>query len=262
MSFMQPQIRFDEWLEVEANGTTWLPMDCASSAVMDFLELCEEGQFDGDELPATVRCDLLQYVDTTTDADEVTEVNKVSGYGVRLSAPGYMDCTEWSVYDTIAEAIADLLSMYCDEFDLSDYRSVCSELEQWPEFWEGYLLALAFTGHKEGQPDDNCDEPIFANPVGDIAEVVDMDELEGDLKEDDLLELYGDALSFFLSALPMIESDLRRAGSDFHFTRNGHGCGFWDGDWPEHGARLNELSTPYGTCELVQSVDGSFYTHN
>lgn len=25
------------------------------------------------------------------------------GYGVRLSAPGYLDCTEWEVFDTSAE---------------------------------------------------------------------------------------------------------------------------------------------------------------
>ena len=24
-----------------------------------------------------------------------------------------------------------------------------------------------------------------------------------------------------------------QAGHDFCMTRNGHGCGFWDGDWPE-----------------------------
>jgi hypothetical protein len=26
------------------------------------------------------------------------------GYGVRLSAPGYLDCTEWEVFETEAEA--------------------------------------------------------------------------------------------------------------------------------------------------------------
>ena len=32
------------------------------------------------------------------------EVEKVWGYGVRESAPGYLDCTEWTVYDTLEEA--------------------------------------------------------------------------------------------------------------------------------------------------------------
>ena len=28
----------------------------------------------------------------------------VTGYGVRESAPGYLDCTEWEVFSTLAEA--------------------------------------------------------------------------------------------------------------------------------------------------------------
>lgn len=31
------------------------------------------------------------------------EVEETSGFGVRLSAPGYMDCTEWDVFDSIKE---------------------------------------------------------------------------------------------------------------------------------------------------------------
>ncbi len=27
---------------------------------------------------------------------------------------------------------------------------------------------------------------------------------------------------------------LQRAGHDFWLTRQGHGAGFWDGDWPDH----------------------------
>ena len=48
------------------------------------------------------------------------------------------------------------------------------------------------------------------------------------------------------------------AGGDFHLTRNGHGAGFWDGGWPEHGDELTELAKPYGTAELVRY--GAFYT--
>ena len=36
----------------------------------------------------------------------------VKGYGARLSAPGYLDCTEWTVFDTEEEANA-----YLDEQD-------------------------------------------------------------------------------------------------------------------------------------------------
>jgi len=33
-----------------------------------------------------------------------------------------------------------------------------------------------------------------------------------------------------------------QAGHDFWLTRNGHGAGFWDGDWPETGDALTEAS--------------------
>lgn len=35
------------------------------------------------------------------------------------------------------------------------------------------------------------------------------------------------------------------AGHDFWLTRNGHGCGFWDGDWPKFGKRLTILTKKY-----------------
>jgi hypothetical protein len=38
-----------------------------------------------------------------------------AGYFSRLSAPGYMDCTDWSgPYETEEEAVAEMLSMYAD----------------------------------------------------------------------------------------------------------------------------------------------------
>jgi hypothetical protein len=41
------------------------------------------------------------------------------------------------------------------------------------------------------------------------------------------------------------------AGHDFWLTRNGHGAGFWDGDYPINGDKLTELSKPYGTVDLM-----------
>lgn len=40
-------------------------------------------------------------------------------------------------------------------------------------------------------------------------------------------------------------------GHDFWLTRNGHGCGFWDGDYPEEmGERLTAASKAYGEVYL------------
>ncbi len=37
---------------------------------------------------------------------EAWTIEKVRGYGVRESAPGYLDCTEWEVFNTLREATA------------------------------------------------------------------------------------------------------------------------------------------------------------
>jgi hypothetical protein len=50
------------------------------------------------------------------------------------------------------------------------------------------------------------------------------------------------------------------AGHDFWFTRNGHGAGFWDGDWPEDmGERLTQAAESFGTYNLYVGDDGRIY---
>lgn len=39
-----------------------------------------------------------------TENREYWTVTRIVGYGVRLSAPGYLDCTPWEVYTLIREA--------------------------------------------------------------------------------------------------------------------------------------------------------------
>lgn len=51
-----------------------------------------------------------------------------------------------------------------------------------------------------------------------------------------------------------------RAGHDFWLTRNGHGAGFWDGDWVEPVAsRLSALAESFGECGLYPGDDGKIY---
>ena len=50
------------------------------------------------------------------------------------------------------------------------------------------------------------------------------------------------------------------AGHDFWLTRNGHGSGFWDGDWEQEvGKRLTEASAKFGTVTLYVGDDGKIY---
>lgn len=46
------------------------------------------------------------------------------------------------------------------------------------------------------------------------------------------------------------------AGRDFWLTRNGHGAGFWDGDWVEPvGKLLTDASKAYGSFDLYIGDD-------
>ena len=51
-----------------------------------------------------------------------------------------------------------------------------------------------------------------------------------------------------------------RAGHDFWLTRNGHGAGFWDGDWPEPAATiLTDAAHKAGECNIYVGDDGKLY---
>lgn len=65
-----------------------------------------------------------------------------------------------------------------------------------------------------------------------------------------------DGLAFLEANLDDIGHRLSRAGHDFWLTRNGHGAGFWDGDWPEPAAtRLTQNAHAYGGFDLYIGDD-------
>lgn len=50
------------------------------------------------------------------------------------------------------------------------------------------------------------------------------------------------------------------AGRDFFYTREGHGVGFWDGDWPmKAGEHLSAAANAFGTADLYIGDDGKVY---
>lgn len=51
-----------------------------------------------------------------------------------------------------------------------------------------------------------------------------------------------------------------QAGHDFWLTRNGHGSGFWDGDWTdEAGTALTDAAKGFETVDLYVGDDGKVY---
>ena len=56
------------------------------------------------------------------------------------------------------------------------------------------------------------------------------------------------------------EQEAARAGHDFWLTRNGHGSGFWDNDWPlPYADLLDKAAQAAGTCDLYVGDDDMIY---
>lgn len=54
--------------------------------------------------------------------------------------------------------------------------------------------------------------------------------------------------------------DPAQAGRDFWLTRNGHGAGFWDGDYPDDiGERLTQAAEAFGEYCLYVGDDGKIH---
>jgi len=88
VGFMQPEIRSGDWFEVET---------------LDGTHVVSAYEVGRGEL--------------TSIFDNVQNVELIRGaFGARMSAPGYMDSTEWTVFDTEEEAKQYL----CETFDLCE----------------------------------------------------------------------------------------------------------------------------------------------
>ena len=102
MSFMQKQITSSrKWYEVETRQGIW------------FVDYADAG-----ENPDAK--DLKQFCEGVPVSWDV-----IIGYGCRLSAPGYLDCTDWAVFPTVAECNEYLNDMYPeDEEDEESENSI------------------------------------------------------------------------------------------------------------------------------------------
>jgi len=116
MAFMQKQIIEGIWYQVETLcGTVCLTSDIAPSTAIDFCDACDDGLHYPNEVPATVTCDLVAFTECEY-AYQIFSLERVKGFGARLSAPGYLDATEWAVFDTEQEASDYLADMYDNEY--------------------------------------------------------------------------------------------------------------------------------------------------
>ncbi len=123
------------------------------------------------------------------------------------------------------------------------------------EFTLAYLTCALWstldeTNERGGEPmDKNYGLEDLAHELVALA-VVDCKQFQGE-NADDIGTWDNDSHAFTTDEM---------AGHDFWLTRNGHGAGFWDGDWPD-GAneRLTEASEAFGEIDLYVGDDGLIY---
>jgi hypothetical protein len=80
-----------------------------------------------------------------------------------------------------------------------------------------------------------------------------------DLTIEAIDQMFKDWSSFASLNANDIEGDECQAAHDFWLTRNGHGSGFWDGDWDDAvGERLTKSAVSFGQA-ILSLEDGKIY---
>jgi hypothetical protein len=113
-------------------------------------------------------------------------------------------------------------------------------------FLDAYVECALWSSMDES--DDRGGEPMDANYTAD------------DIGPATLKEMRNDCQAFMTANRADIGDRFEQAGHDYWMTRNGHGAGFWDGDWSdEAGKRLTEAAHADGSYDLYVGDDGVIY---
>lgn len=134
------------------------------------------------------------------------------------------------------------------------YERVAVDLGSLDKFTWAYIDTALWSSHDESDEygGDPMDENYDAN---DIAPET-LKEMTADCKK--FQEENEEAIDS--AEVSSRSSNDERAGHDFWLTRNGHGAGFWDGDWSEPQAeQLTEASEAFGEYGLYIGDDGMIY---
>lgn len=108
MSFMVPEIRRCRYYTFEASSgeACFIPEDGEPETA------ALRGRPDGTILAgadaAAVGLQASAFLPFNVDSNPVAEITVSRGILGRLSAPGYLDCTEWTPFGSTAEAAAEL----------------------------------------------------------------------------------------------------------------------------------------------------------
>ena len=104
MGFMKSEVTDRiEWLVVDGDGIDYLPEDLVDTARIKKLLKIEDDEAMDLVIEHIIWPKIKDYVRIHNFA-AIESLEVITGYGVRLSAPGYMDCTDWEVYGSLKEA--------------------------------------------------------------------------------------------------------------------------------------------------------------
>lgn len=123
-------------------------------------------------------------------------------------------------------------------------------------FTQGYVEAMFFTS--TGTDDDgDLQEAGFADLAPETLATIVADCAAFNAKFQPLADRAAETMA---DAGESYHWEDDAAGRDFWFTRNGHGAGFWDGDWPEPlASEATALSGEFRTVDLYRGDDGRLY---
>ena len=108
--FLQPEITEKQsgWqVETRDAGTCYLPGDVVS--VPDWLVIGKPIDADaGTKTETDLFANLVRELGDYVEGRRIESIEVCRGYFARLSASGYLDCTDWCCYSTMREARAAL----------------------------------------------------------------------------------------------------------------------------------------------------------
>jgi len=104
-------------------------------------------------------------------------------------------------------------------------------------------------------------ESALWSSTGEDGEPLDRDYNSSDLADETVAKVKADCEKFLTENFAdLMGHDIEQGAHDFWLTRNGHGCGFLDGDWPEPQAtRLDKASKKFREVHLYVGDDGKIY---
>jgi len=126
MPHMIPEIVKDRFVCVEGPmGTDYIPIDVwAKQEVKKVLDSIAREQ---------VEDTFTKWMKDYTENSEAWSLSLFHGWGARLSAPGYLDCTEWSVHDSekdarkYIETFHEVCSFCGEDIDAEIHYCVCGK---------------------------------------------------------------------------------------------------------------------------------------